>query len=130
MPAGAIEQDHGMAAGCDVAADLSQMQAHRRTVGSWEDERDAGIARGRRTIGPAPPHRYAPADRGQSADRCFRQLDPIALLVKANLRRATLWSRTSVKSRSFKKRRQNHGDEGDGIIAFSTAKRERSGRKA
>ena len=55
MPAGTIEQYHGMATAGDVAADLGQMKVHRLAVGHREDERGTHIAGGTdgaKQIGP------------------------------------------------------------------------------
>ena len=45
MPAGAVEQDNGVASGCDVATDLGEMQVHRLAVGGRQDESSDFVAR-------------------------------------------------------------------------------------
>jgi len=55
MPAGSVEQHHGMAARRDVAADLGQMQVHRLAIGHRQNERCprvAGRTDGAEQIGP------------------------------------------------------------------------------
>ncbi len=44
MPAGAVEDQHGMRAGADAAADLDQMLVHRDGVDHRHDDRGAGVA--------------------------------------------------------------------------------------
>jgi len=46
MPAGAVEQNDGVAVGRDDAADLGEVQVHRLGVGLGQDERSADIPRG------------------------------------------------------------------------------------
>src|SRR4051794_15386949 len=46
MPAGAVEDDDGMSAGSDAAADLVEMTLHGVGIGERQDERGPGAPRG------------------------------------------------------------------------------------
>ena len=46
MPAGAVEQNDGVAVGCNDAADLGEVQVHRFGVGLGQNQRSADIPRG------------------------------------------------------------------------------------
>src|SRR5216683_3065731 len=45
MPAGAVEDQHGMRSGADAAADLDEMLVHRDGIDHRHDDRGAGVAR-------------------------------------------------------------------------------------
>lgn len=46
MPSGAVEDDDGMAVGCDVAGDLDEMQVHGVGIGMRQDEGGTDVAVG------------------------------------------------------------------------------------
>src|SRR6266436_326219 len=58
MPAGLIEEQHGVRAWCDRAGDFRQMQSHGGGVAEWQDEarpRSLGRADGAEDVGRARP---------------------------------------------------------------------------
>ena len=45
VPAGLVEREHGVGAGCDAAANLVQVMLHGADIGARKHERGAGVAR-------------------------------------------------------------------------------------